>query len=223
MFKGIKNRIFNFFLNKDEKKSTDIQVGDVFKDIYQNNAWHDDESVSGTGSNLKQTQEIINQLPNIFKQHAIHSILDLPCGDYNWMKHVDLKDINYIGGDIVPEIINKNNQQYASSSVSFVELNLITDKLPDVDLVFCRDCLVHLSIAQIKDALQNIRKSNAKYLLTTSFTNTKLNRDIVTGDWRPINLEIAPFNLKPIYTLVENAQKFDGMYKDKSLILLELK
>ncbi|HUM51738.1 MAG TPA: class I SAM-dependent methyltransferase [Chitinophagales bacterium] len=223
MFKGIKNRIFNFFLNKDEKKSTDIQVGDVFKDIYQNNTWQDDESVSGTGSNLKQTQEIINQLPNIFKQHAVHSILDLPCGDYNWMKHVDLSDINYIGGDIVPEIINKNNQQYASSSVSFVELNLITDKLPDVDLVFCRDCLVHLSIAQIMDALQNIKKSNAKYLLTTSFTNTKLNRDIVTGDWRPINLEIVPFNLKPIYTLVEKCTEFDGMYKDKSLILLELK
>lgn len=223
MFKGIKNRIFSFFLNKDENKSTDIQVGDVFKDIYQNNAWHDDESVSGTGSNLKQTQEIINQLPNIFKQHAIHSILDLPCGDYNWMKHVDLKDINYLGGDIVPEIIENNNQQYANSSVSFVELNLITDKLPDVDLVFCRDCLVHLSIAQIKDALQNIRKSNAKYLLTTSFTNTKINRDIVTGDWRPINLEIAPFNLKPIYTLVEKCTEFDGMYKDKSLILLELK
>lgn len=67
----------------------------------------------GHGSNLKQTQEIINQLPNIFKQHGVHSILDLPCGDYNWMKHVDLSDINYIGGDIVPKLLIKtiNNMQ----------------------------------------------------------------------------------------------------------------
>ena len=216
LLKSIKNRIYL-------SKVKEVSVTTVFKDIYQKNAWHDDESVSGTGSNLKQTQEIINQLPVIFKQYTIHSILDLPCGDYNWMKHVDLSAINYIGGDIVPEIIENNNQQYANSSVSFVELNLITDKLPDVDLVFCRDCLVHLSIAQIKDALQNIKKSNAKYLLTTSFTKTKLNRDIVTGDWRPINLEITPFNLKPIYTLIEKCTEFDGMYKDKSLILLELK
>lgn len=215
LLKSIKNRIYL-------SKVKEVSVTTVFKDIYQKNAWHDDESVSGTGSNLKQTQEIINQLPVIFKQYTIHSILDLPCGDYNWMKHVDLSAINYIGGDIVPEIIENNNQQYANSSVSFVELNLITDKLPDVDLVFCRDCLVHLSIAQIKDALQNIKKSNAKYLLTTSFTKTKLNRDIVTGDWRPINLEITPFNLKPIYTLIEKCTEFDGMYKDKSLILIPL-
>lgn len=35
----------------------------------------------------------------------ITSVVDLPCGDMNFIQHVDLDNASYIGCDIVPEIV----------------------------------------------------------------------------------------------------------------------
>src|SRR5581483_12277106 len=80
----------------------------VFTYIYSVNHWGDTESVSGHGSKLSETLAIRSQLPAILKQLNIKSILDLPCGDFNWMKTVDLHEYHYIGADIVSAIISKN-------------------------------------------------------------------------------------------------------------------
>ena len=49
--------------------------------------------------------------------------------------------------------------------------------------------------------LENIKKSNVKYFLTTNFLNRK-NDDIRTGEWRPLCLQEPPFNFpKPIKTI----------------------
>ena len=55
---------------------------DIFQNIYFNNRWGDSSSLSGTGSNLEQTTNIIKELPSIFKKYKINSILDIPCGDF---------------------------------------------------------------------------------------------------------------------------------------------
>jgi len=86
------------------------------------------------------------------------------------MKHVDLDGIDYTGADIVADLI-LGNGQYEASKVHFCILNLIDDKLPKIDLVFCRDCLVHLSFRDTFRALHNICDSGSIYLLTTTFTS----------------------------------------------------
>jgi hypothetical protein len=49
------------------------------------------------------------------------------------------------------------------------------------------------------------------------------NTDIKTGDWRPLNLEIEPFNFpKPNLLLSEYRYKGKMAYTDKSLGLWEL-
>ena len=41
-------------------------------------------------------------------------------------------------------------------------------------------------------------------MISTSFQGLTLNYDIITGDWRPINLEIHPFHFpKPVATIAE--------------------
>lgn len=56
--------------------------------------------------------------------------------------------------------------------------------------------------------------SGAQYLLTTSYSNTRANKDIPTGSWRPLNLMIAPFNFpKPVSIFNE------GYEQDKCLVL----
>ncbi|QDS92579.1 hypothetical protein FF011L_13260 [Roseimaritima multifibrata] len=191
----------------------------VFNDIYRLNSWKSGESISGIGSELSQTQRIIDALPQWFQQLDIKRVVDVPCGDFHWMQHVDLSNVEYIGCDIVEDLIAAN-QKYASPNVSFLHKNLLSDPLPAADLVFCRDCLVHFSFEHIHQALANIRSSGAKYLLTTSFTEREENTDIVTGRWRPLNLQAAPFHLsEPKAVLVEECTQDGGQYTDKVLAL----
>ena len=90
--------------------------------------------------------------------------------------------------------------------------------LPAADVVLCRDCLVHLSLANIARVLDNVRRSGAAFLLTTTFTDHDVNEDIDDGDWRVINLERPPFNLPPpMAVIVEGCIEGAGDYADKSL------
>jgi len=92
------------------------------------------------------------------------------------MKKVDLSGITYIGADIVNELVNKNYYKYDEE---FMTLDITKDKLPRVDVVFVRDCLVHFSNKDIYKALKNIYKSGAKYLLTTTFPEHYVEHDII--------------------------------------------
>jgi hypothetical protein len=84
---------------------------EVFTDIYRNNHWGSSESISGEGSMIEQTQTLIIELGKLFKEKRFSSILDIPCGDFNWMKKVDLENIDYIGADIVEDLIEKNKKK----------------------------------------------------------------------------------------------------------------
>lgn len=191
---------------------------EVFTDIFRGNKWGGTESVSGGGSDLFQTRVVRETLPSVLRDFSVHSMLDIPCGDFNWMRHVGLESIDYTGADIVADLIRRNGQQHQAPNVHFCRLNLVEDKLPKVDLVFCRDCLVHLSFKDIFMALHNICDSGSTYLLTTTFTGRQQNSDILTGRGRPLNLELPPFSLPPpLLAINEQCTEDDGAYGDKTL------
>jgi len=195
----------------------EISTKDVFTRIRNENSFGSSESASGVGSEIKHTQTLIMELPKLFRRNGIKSILDIPCGDFNWMKKVDLLNIDYIGGDIVDELISENTEKYSSENKRFIPLNIIADVLPKMDLIFVRDCFVHLSNKDILNSITNIKKSGCKYLMTTTFKNS-INCDIKTGGWRPLNLQRTPFNFpEPEYILTENYKADDGKYEDKSM------
>ena len=204
-------------------KFYDLSVEQIFLDIFEKNHWGSDESVSGKGSENKQVRYIKQALPDLFADFSITSILDIPCGDFNWMKDLELKDIEYVGGDIVGDLVDKNKKSYQKAHRIFMQLDLMRSELPDVELIFCRDCLVHLSYADIREAIKNIQRSSATYLLTTSFIEQKINRDIKTGDWRTLNLMAAPFGFPPpLKIIMEGCTEADGAYRDKSLCLWKI-
>jgi hypothetical protein len=190
----------------------------TFTRIYRNNRWGSSESHSGTGSDLVQTSEIRRQLPLLIAELQCRSILDVPCGDYNWMSHVELDVASYIGADIVSALAEANQATFGDDVHAFVTLDLTRDKLPPADLILCRDCLAHLSFSAIGSALRNMRSSGSKYLLTTTYTARDQNHDISTGAWRPINLELPPFNFpSPLRLIDELSTEFDGQFADKHL------
>ena len=194
---------------------------DIFTHFYHSNYWRGKESKSGTGSSLEQTQELINKLDKLFLKLNISTILDIPCGDFNWMKHLPLKNYHYLGADIVEEIIESNLQTYKSDNVDFSVLDITTDSFPDVDIILVRDCLVHFPFDYIYKTFENLKKQNYKYILMTSFTARPHNTDLFhVGEWRPLNMEEAPFNLpKPSETLNENCTEENSTFSDKSMCL----
>jgi len=188
---------------------------DVFRHIYVNNTWGDSDSASGAGSNLEETKTLVEIFPVLLSKYCISSVLDIPCGDFHWMKTLNLERIEYIGADIVTDIIEQN-RRFEKNNVRFEELDLIKDKLPNADLIFVRDCLVHLSYDDIFKALDNICKTEFKYLLTTTFTERTMNTDIATGQWRTLNIQIPPFNF-PEPQLIINEGHPKKEWKDKSM------
>lgn len=187
----------------------------VFDEIYHRNLWNDRESVSGPGSRLDRTDKIRRALPSLIDQYQIRSLLDIPCGDFNWMKLLSL-DIEYTGADIVPDLIRQNQANYQADKRKFVVLNLLEDSLPSADLILCRDCLVHFSGADVKKALRTIKASGSKYLLATTFPERTYNQEIVTGEWRPVNLCLPPFNLPPPVAYIDDSYESPN-YFDKRL------
>lgn len=197
-----------------------------FTEIYDKDLFGGSESRSGEGSNLFQTQVIRDAIPRIINDFNIKSMIDAPCGDWYWMRHVKLDVDKYTGIDIVDPLIKANNKKFANESVSFEVKDLTKDSLPKCDLIFSRDLLVHLTYEDAIKVIANFKKSGAKYLLTTTFVDRAKNNDLVGEDsfWRALNLQLAPFNFpEPILVVNEECTEEAGIYKDKSLALWLLK
>ncbi len=195
---------------------------DLFTAIYRTNRWGSAETRSGPGSELLRMQRVISRLNALIRELGVRSVLDAPCGDFNWMRYVDLDGVSYTGGDIVEELIESNRVRHQAPGRSFQLLDFTAEQVPRVDLILCRDALVHFSYQHVVEALTRFRQSGSRYLLTTSFAQTRTNTDIVTGWWRPINLRLAPFGLpEPLRVL--NDEESDDFYDDKVLALWDLR
>jgi hypothetical protein len=181
----------------------------------QNQAWINQyskeagtrESVSGYGSSLENTAEIRQALPFIFSRYGIKSVVDMPCGDWNWMKEVDLGDVKYTGLDIVPAMIANNTHNYGAVGIDFAVHDAVNDIPPKADLIICRDFLFHIPNSKVHQVLENVANSGCQFILTTLFPKI-LNEDIQDDSsirWRKINLCAHPFNFpEPEYIIQEN-------------------
>jgi len=215
----IRDRYIN--AKRHNKKSSQSKEN-VFFHIYENNMWNSDESRSGPGSELSDTVMIRKALPSIWRKYNIKTFLDVPCGDFNWMKEVDKTSIDYIGGDIVDDIVASNNKSYKTERIEFRKIDITNDIIPKVDMIFCRDCLVHLSFENIVKALHNFARSGCKYLMLTSYPLTIKNHNISDGDFREINLFKEPFNLpgKYLCKVKEKSRRFSEI--DRTMYLWDI-
>lgn len=190
----------------------------VFDDFYRRNKWRGETSVSGTGSDPAQTTLIEAALSALLRDLGVRRLLDVPCGDFAWMARVDRAGVSYIGGDLVPQLIEANHRRHGGADVQFRVIDLVCDALPAADLLLCRDCLVHLPLAEGLSALRAMAGADIEHALLTTFPAHSTNTDIVVGKWRPLNLERPPFNLPPPRRLiVEGCTEKNGRFADKAL------
>lgn len=197
---------------------------DIFTKIYDDNHWQNDESVSGHGSTLEATSAIRSALPVLLEHYGVTSMVDVACGDLNWVRHVKFPPkFRYVGIDIVPQLIDANTNNLDYFEDGWFELGDITrDPIPTTDLILARDVLVHFSNADVRLALNNIMTSKAKYLLVTTFPRHENSGDIKTGEWRPINLASMWGLPYPLEYINEGCTAGNGAFADKSLGLWDL-
>ena len=176
------------------------QIESIFTTTYDNNLWKGSESKSGPGSNFNNNIKLLKILEEFVIQNDIKSILDVGCGDFNWMKHFNFNLIDkYLGIDVVKSVIANDCNTYCTDKIHFEHHNIIEHNLPTFDLVISKDVLVHLSYNDSLQVLSNIKNSNCKFFVSTSFAGFE-NYDILSGQWRPINLITEPFNLgEPLF------------------------
>jgi len=169
----------------------------IFFFIYKFNIWGSKESRSGDGSTLDYTKPLRSQLPQVLSELQVGSILDAPCGDFNWfsemLKNSSL-DLQYRGVDIVKELIEKNKKLFSSpGKIEFEYADLLNYSYSAFDCVLARDFLFHLSYKDTLKFLSNFCESQSKFLVTTSYPSVNLNTDIYTGKFRQINLFQEPY------------------------------
>jgi hypothetical protein len=172
-----------------------LTVQKRFERIFNRNLWGSEESVSGFGSTLAATENLRRRLPELIDEFGIGSILDVPCGDFHWMRHVleERPQVDYTGFDIVLALVRRLQNEFGSDGMRFLHRNVISDPLPRTDLVINRDFLIHMSFRDAKSVIANVRRSGSSWLLANTYRNLQENRDIVTGQWRFIDLMKPPY------------------------------
>lgn len=198
---------------------TGLSLQQRFQRIHDTNLWGAAESVSGLGSEIDATATLRAELPALLRRLEATSLLDAPCGDGGWIARAGL-GVRVTGIDIVPDLIEDLRSRAARGDIAgdYHLADITADPLPRCDAILCRDCLVHLSFANIARATANFRSSGARFLITTTFPEWQVNTDCEDGDWRALNFERAPFSWgAPLELVNENCTEANGGWRDKSL------
>lgn len=183
---------------------------DRFRDAYRARAWvtHEgQESRSGLGSDIAAAGRVATALPELLERLGCRRLLDVGCGDWNWMQHVELP-CEYVGVDVVDEVI-KANRHYERPGVTFAVVDAVIGPLPEADVVLCREVLFHLSFRDGLATLRNIRAC-AAWLIATTDTSIWFNSDIRSGDYRRLNLQRSPYRLPTPHGMISDDAVIPG-------------
>jgi SAM-dependent methyltransferase len=171
---------------------------DAFRRIYQSDHW---KGGSGEGSQVAATEPYRQVLASVLGGRDVRTVVDAGCGDWQFSRLIDWSGKQYLGVDIVPEMIAGNRESYANENIEFVAGDIRTQTMPRADLLLCKDVLQHWDVASIEAFLaRNLRRY--RYALVTNdvasihISSDMLNADIPVGHWRPIDLECPPFGAR---------------------------
>jgi SAM-dependent methyltransferase len=179
------------------KHTRERDMTGVFSQIYANGAWvmrENQDSLSGVGSVREATGEMAPQLSAFLREVGCRRLVDVGCGDFNWMRTV-AGDFEYLGIDVVPQVIEANKAQYAHLRRRFICLDATSSPIESGDVALCREVLFHLSFRDGRKLMHNIKAAGFKHVLFTTDSAVWFNSDIRTGDFRRINLTRAPYGL----------------------------
>ncbi len=181
-------------------------TGDIeatFNHIYENALWgrnQDGEGFSGEGSTAENTVLYVKFLEDFIHYNDIQTVLDVGCGDWTFSKHIRWGKTRYTGIDVVKSVIEKNQVKFSSPTITFIHCDENFSNLPKTDLMICKDVLQHLPNESILLLLNQLSKFK-HCLITNDIDEWSTNKPIKAGDYRAIDLQKSPFNVKGVKIL----------------------
>lgn len=174
-------------------KKTDKQI---FTDVYKRNAWI---GGSGPGSKIENAGPFLTYLQNFIDKQKISTIVDIGCGDWELMKNIRIPDhIQYLGLDIVDEVITNNQAKYSKNNVHFKAVDSVEELSSyNGDLLIIKDVLQHWHKDKIFYAIKNIIP-NFRYAIIVNSIKLQRSADLdsETEEARLLDLKEAPFFMK---------------------------
>lgn len=202
-WRGLKSRLRNLIpWLKTSKRPGSGDHEAVFSDIYRKKTWGGESAdfCSGFGSNPDRARPYIDMIQSFVAEHQIKSVLDLGCGDFQTGGAIDWQGAAYIGADVVPDLIERNQRLYGADKIRFMPVDLSSDDLPEAQLCLIKQVLMHLSDETILQLLPKLRGYQYVLISDSWWANRAAgaNVDIPTGGGRETGfyLELPPFNQK---------------------------
>jgi len=205
----------------------------AFESIYARHDWLG-ESKSGPGSDAARAEPYRAIVEQFLRAHDIRRVLDVGCGDWSTSGLIDWTGIDYVGVDVVGDVVEMNRRRHAAPNVSFLRLDAVDDELPDADLVLVKEVLQHLPNDDVVHVLAKLARY--RYAIVVNdiahrwrrkwvgadrwHPRPPTNTDIEAGGYRLLDLRTAPFSVAAT-RLGTYKNRFQGGRWLKEVLLLE--
>jgi len=162
MFRSLLKRLYVrlWVLPQIHRKYRSLPLKATFQEIYSSKGWGDNGTpfCSGEGSHGPVSRQYCDAVVDFIRDHQVRRVVDLGCGDFAVGRQiVEATGVEYIGIDVVPELIEHHNQTVNLPGVSFRLADITSDPLPAGDLCLVRQVLQHLSNEEIAKVLINVK------------------------------------------------------------------
>lgn len=158
---------------------------------------------SGAGSDAFHTTPYRAFVDTFMRLNDVRTVVDIGCGDWQFSRLMNFEGIDYLGLDVVPELMTSNQQRFGGPGRRFAEMPDALDDVPGGDLLLMKDVLQHLPDATIADFAKQVVPRFRWALLTNSFEklDTPRNTDTAIGGFRCLDLAAAPHGWRGAYVL----------------------
>jgi hypothetical protein len=166
---------------------------------------------------LQLVQSIVNR-------PEARSVLDISWGDWNLGRQIDWSSVNYLGIDVVANMIKRNIDCFSRDNIAFRCLNGVDGKVAPVDLVIIKDVMQHLSNADVLKMLKNLSKAprGAHYQRCRLSPSRQISRSSGVPAARQCrhrrrNLSAGAVRSQPIFALLRIAPLLRSSLRDDDL------
>lgn len=166
----------------------------IFEDIYKNNIW----GGSGSGSHLQNCLPLIEFLKLYLVENNIISLVDIGCGDFQWMPVLlSDTDVKYTGIDIVSSLIEVNSKKFPQYEFIHIDAYNKIENLPPSDLYLIKDVIQHWPSEIIVSWLDSFfyKYPNGKLITVNCCNQISDVRKLEVGGGEPLSMSYYPLNL----------------------------
>jgi len=162
------------------------------------------------------------ELADLPAEWGLHTTVEYPCGSIPLGRAAAWRGVRQIGGHPSRSLLKQDREGgWVGDGCIRVWMNALFPAIPAADMIICRDYFPYLDFREISLFIRHLRGGTVRYLLATTHPLLHENWDTALGDWRPVNLERAPFNWPVPLKLIADPEP--GRRPDRSLALWEVR